>query len=74
MEQGRQRMLRKWAEPSWGDRQNLVQEMATAARTTPAATSQQPANGTGSGGRGQSAPGQASQHQPEMLVNGEPED
>lgn len=47
MEQGRQRMLQKWAEPSWGPRQDLVQEMTAAARTSGAATAQDQAGSSG---------------------------
>ena len=70
MEQGRQRMLQKWAEPAWGARQNLLEEMAAAARANPVATTQQPVNGTGSGGQGQAGPGQALQYQPQMPSHG----
>ena len=64
MEQGRQRMLQKWAEPSWGDRQNLVQEMAAAARMT--------SNGPVSGGQGHSAPGEGLQHHPQIPLSSGP--
>ena len=47
MEQGRQRMLQKWAEPAWGEGINLQQAMSEAARGPSGPAAQATTSGAG---------------------------
>ena len=72
MEQGRQRMLQKWAEPPWGAQQDLVKEMAAAAKVAGEPTLQQPPNVAASNGPAPGPSGQTLQqgrHLPLQSLN-----